>query len=188
MTALGYYLPVLFQKGGFPETLDAIFQSVLFTALMGLLTLVAIWLVDRVGRRPLWLFGSLSMMVALILAGMVFQFNLTGSFVFLVIFLCGTSHAIALGPLPWLMMSEISPTRVRAKAVAITTTVIWIAGFTAPFFFPILMGYSEEILGSVGGAFWVYAVVCIFAFVFGWKLLPETKGKTLEEIARSWTK
>ena len=128
------------------------------------------------------------MIASLSLTGMVFQFDLTGNFVLLVVFLCGAPHAMALGPLPWLMMSEIFPTRIRARAVAITTTIIWIAGFTAPFVFPILMEYSEKMLGSVGGSFWLFAVICVFAFLFGLKLLPETKGRTLEEIAKSWVK
>lgn len=187
-TAMGYYLPTLFQRGGFPETADAIFQWVIVESLLLILTLVALWLVDRVGRRPLWLVGSLSMVVALALTGVVFHFDLRGTFVLVIVLVAGAPHAMALGPLPWLMMSELFPTRIRAGAVAITTTVIWIAGFTAPFAFPILMAYSERLLGSVGGAFWVFSLICVFAFVFGLRLLPETKGRTLEEIARSWSK
>src|SRR5260370_28261738 len=109
-----------------------------------LLTLVSIWLVDRAGRRPLWIAGSAAMFVCLILAGMVFQYNVTGPIVVLVIFLCAAPHAVALGPLPWLMMSEIFSTRIRAKAVSISTTFLWIAGFSCPLHFPLLEAVSEE--------------------------------------------
>ena len=92
-----------------------------------------------------------------------------------------------LGGLPWLMMSELYPTRVRAKAVAITTTVIWIGSFTAGLLFPKIVKLSEEsALGTPAGAFWMYSVLCIFAVIFGLTLLPETKNKTLEEITQRW--
>jgi SP family arabinose:H+ symporter-like MFS transporter len=185
-TAMSFYIPILFQKGGHPEIADSILQFVIVTAWAGILTLVSIYLVDLWGRRPLWIAGSASMVVALILAGVVFQFNLTGSIVLLVIFLCAAPHAMALGPLPWLMMSELYPTRIRAKALSITTTILWVAAFIGTYAFPVFCEYSEKRIGSVGGAFWVFALICVLSLVYGLKWLPETKGKTLEEIAKSW--
>jgi SP family sugar porter-like MFS transporter len=82
------------------------------------------------------------------------------------------------------MMSEIYPTRIRARAVALSTTFLWLAGFTGPLAFPKIAGVSEKMIGSIAGLFWMYAVICVFAFIFGLKLLPETKGKTLEDIAK----
>ena len=126
------------------------------------------------------------MIGALFFTGLVFMFNMSGVIVLLGIFVCYMPHALSLGPLPWLMMSEIYPTRVRAKAVAITTTVLWIAGWSAPMFFPILMGFFERTTGSAGPAFWFFAVICVISIIFGLKFLPETKGRTLEEIGKSW--
>jgi SP family arabinose:H+ symporter-like MFS transporter len=126
------------------------------------------------------------MSLCLILAGVVFHFNITGPVVVLVIFLCAAPHAIGLGPLPWLMMSEIYPTRIRARAVSISTTFLWLAGFTGPFAFPSLEAISERWIGSNAGLFWFYAVVCLLSFFWGWRFLPETKGRTLEEIGESW--
>ena len=103
-------------------------------------------------------------------------------------FLCAIPHAIGLGPLPWLMMSELYPTRIRARAVSISTTFLWIAGFTGPFFFPPIEAVSRRHFGSPAGVFWFYAVIAFIAFLWGRKYLPETKGRTLEEIAQSWTK
>jgi SP family arabinose:H+ symporter-like MFS transporter len=185
-TAMSFYIPILFQKGGHPEIADSILQFIIVTAWAGILTLVSIYLVDLWGRRPLWVAGSASMVVALILAGVVFQFNLTGTIVLLVIFLCAAPHAMALGPLPWLMMSELYPTRIRAKALSVTTTLLWVAAFVGTYAFPVFCEYSEKKIGSVGGAFWVFAVICVLSFVYGLKWLPETKGKTLEQIAKSW--
>jgi SP family arabinose:H+ symporter-like MFS transporter len=184
-SAIGYYLPTLFQKGGFPQTAEAIKQSIIVGCWEAVLTLGAIFLVDRVGRRFLWIGGSAAMIGALFLAGLVFMFNMSGVIVLLVIFLCYMPHALALGPLPWLMMSEIYPTRIRAKAVAVTTTFLWIAGWSAPMIFPILIGFFERTTGSAGPAFWFFAVICVISIIFGLKILPETKGRTLEEIAKS---
>lgn len=126
------------------------------------------------------------MCLCLIVAGALFQFHATGNLVVLAIFLCSVPHAVSLGPLPWLMMSELYPNRIRAKAVSITTTVLWIAGFTAPLVFPVMEAISQRLLHTVAGVFWVYAIINVFSLLWGWKRLPETRGRTLEEIAGSW--
>jgi SP family arabinose:H+ symporter-like MFS transporter len=97
-------------------------------------------------------------------------------------------HAIGLGGLPWLMMSELFPTKIRARAVSVTTTFLWFAGFTGPLAFPKLTAISNHSIGSPAGIFWMYAVIAFLAFIFGIKMLPETKGRTLESIAKSWEK
>jgi len=185
-TGIAFYLPTLFQRAGFANASDAIAQNVLVMGGTVFLTLISIWLVDRVGRRPLWIICSIAMCVFLVLTGMVFQFNATGHVVVLMIFLCAAPHAIGLGPLPWLMMSEIYPTRIRAKAVSLSTTFLWVAAFTGPFAFPILQATSEKMFHTIAGVFWLYAVICLFSFAWGWKFLPETKGRSLENIADSW--
>jgi nitrate/nitrite transporter NarK len=96
-------------------------------------------------------------------------------------------HGLALGGLPWLMMSELYPTRLRAKAVAVTTTTLWCFIFTGGYLFPSITGWSERAVGSVAAAFWLFTGVCILSFLFGWLLMPETKGRTLEDIGESWT-
>ena len=185
-SAMAYYLTHVFEVGGLGRT-DAIFQFLLAYGFMGVMTLVACGLVDRLGRRPLWLVSSAIMVAANVLMGLVFYLDLRGFPVLLAVFLCAIPHSFALGPLPWLMMSEIFPTRIRARAVAITTTFIWIVGFLACYFFPIIASLSERLIGSIAGVFWLSGVMCILAFIFGLTLMPETKGKTLEEIADSWT-
>jgi SP family arabinose:H+ symporter-like MFS transporter len=186
-SATAYYLTTLFQKAGFSETSSAIKQTIPVFLGNVILTIIAMWLVDRVGRRLLWNLCALAMIFATLLAGLVFQLDIKGPLVVLVIFGTAIPHAIGLGGLPWLMMSELYPTRVRAKAVAITTTVIWIGSFTAGLLFPKIVKLSEEsALGTPAGAFWMYSVLCIFAVIFGLTLLPETKNKTLEEITQRW--
>ncbi len=185
-SSIGYYLPTLFQRAGYHRAADAIGQNAIVMMGSVLFTFIASRLVDRTGRRPLWLAASGSMCFALILAGLIFQLNISGPAVILVLFLCMAPHAVGLGPLPWLMMSEIFPTRIRARAVAVATTFLWVAGFSGPFAFPILESFSEKTIGSNAGVFWLYAAICIFAFFWGLRFLPETRGRSLEEIAGSW--
>ena len=95
-------------------------------------------------------------------------------------------HGIALGGLPWLMMSELYPTRLRAKAVAVTTTILWCFIFFGAYLFPGILQLSEKLVGSEGAAFWLFTVISLFSFLFGRTIMPETKGRSLEEIAASW--
>ena len=185
--ALSYYLPTLFQHAGFTKPSDALAQNALVNVGNVVLTLIAVWLVDKVGRRRLWIGCSVAMCVSLIVAGILFQSRVTGELLVFAIFLCLVPYAMGLGPLPWLMMSELYPNKIRAKAVSITTTMLWITGFTAPLAFPPMEAESERILHSVAGVFWVYSVICLLAFVWGARCLPETRGRTLEDIADSWT-
>jgi sugar porter (SP) family MFS transporter len=180
------YLPTIFKQAGFITTTSAIFQYLLAFTFMGVMTLAACFVVDRIGRRPLWIGASALMIGANVLAGCLFQLNVTGFVVLLAVCLLAIPHSFALGPLPWLMMSELYPTRIRARAVSITTTVLWITSFFPVLLFPILQRWSEQILGTVAGVFWIYAAICVLSFLFGWAWLPETKGRSLEAIAESW--
>ncbi len=179
---------MLFEMSGLEDRARAILQFAVTYGFMGLMTLVSLLLMDRVGRRPLWMFASLLMAAITAATGLVFHFQVTGIVVLLVIVLCTIPHGIALGGIPWLMMSELFPTRLRAKAVSITTTFLWLTIFSGAYLFPAIKTASTNLVGSVGGAFWLFTVICILSFLFGWRMMPETKGRTLEEIAESWKK
>jgi sugar porter (SP) family MFS transporter len=185
-TSVAFYLPTLFQRAGYAEASSAIGQNIIVQVANVLLTLIAIRLVDRWGRRPLWLTASAAMSICLLAAGLVFKFQITGPLVLVVIMMCMAPHSIGLGPLPWLMMSEIYPTRIRARAVAISTTFLWLAGFSGPYAFPILDAASRKAIGSGAGVFWLYSMICIFSLLWGLKFLPETKGRSLEDIGKLW--
>ncbi len=180
------YFPSIFKQAGYLDNKDANFQNLLAFSFMGVMTLIACFCVDRFGRRPLWLIGALLMIAANCFVAVLFQYNVTGFPILLGVCLMAIPHSFALGPLPWLMMSELYPTRNRARAVAITTTVLWVMSFFPVWLFPFFDRISRHYFGTVSGVFGLYAALSALALLFGWYLLPETKGRTLEEIAASW--
>ena len=182
------YAPIILQKAGFHRAQDALMQTVILNAWNLGFTLIAFWLVDRAGRRPLLLMGTAGMAIGFVLMGFVFKFTLSGWYVLVIMIACVGTYAVSLGPLPWLIMSEIFPTRLRGRAMAVGSCSVWIALFTANQAFPPLAAHLEKRFGTAAGVFWIFAVVCMAAFVFAWRMVPETKGKSLEEVARLWTK
>jgi len=187
VTILLFYAPTIMQKAGFSQASKAIFVSLVLGGWNLLCTLLAIWLVDRVGRKPLLLVGSAGMAVGLVAMGIFFQLGLSGLIVPLTMMFAVAFYAVSLAPVSWLLMAELFPNQVRAIGMAVASTGLWIADFIASFSFPIMNAYFERRFGSSAGVFWVFAAVCTGTFVFCWKMIPETKGKTLEEIARWWS-
>jgi SP family arabinose:H+ symporter-like MFS transporter len=184
-SAMGGYIPILLQMSGLHERQTAILQFAITYGAMAVLTIASMFLIDRAGRRPLWIFASFMMAIITLITGLVFHYQVHGLVVLLVITLCTIPHGLALGPLPWLMMSEIFPTRIRAKAVGVTTTFLWVTIYTCAQLFPMLTSWSQRTLGSIAGVFWVFTAVCICSAIFGIKLMPETRGRSLEDIGRS---
>jgi MFS transporter, SP family, arabinose:H+ symporter len=187
-SAMGNYITVLVQLSGVTSHSTAILQFAFTYVSMAIVTAISLFLVDRVGRRPLWIVASILMALVTFVSGLVFHFPLHGWVVLLVLCLCTVPHGLALGGLPWLMMSELYPNRVRAKAVALTTSFLWLVIYSCGQLFPIFLQASTDQFGSAAGVFWLFTVICIFSTIFGCTIMPETKGRTLEEIARSWTK
>ena len=272
-SVIAAYIPRLFELSGFDRE-SAIGNFAAVYGAMGLMTVVSLVLMDRVGRRPLWFFASVAMAIITAVTGYLFYQEVTGWPVLVILTLVTVPHGIALGGLPWLMMSELFPTHLRAKAVSITTTVLWVFIFAGAYLFPLITGaFQQRVLtarhvltsgetisfidsnpdrientsgdfsetgfrpldqvtvlgaanaqnngtflidevsanhlvlnrnlqlseepagadvtlqiGSVGPAFWIFTVVCILSLLFGLTMMPETKGRTLEEIGTSWQK
>ena len=180
------YAPTIFKSAGFTAASDAIWQAIPLNVWNIICTAVAFWLVDRLGRRPLLLVGTTGMAVGLIIMGLCFHFRWSGYPVVAVMFLCVGAYVSSLAPLAWLIMSEIFPTRIRGKAMSIAGVALWLSFFIGSQIFPPLVSFFEKKYGSPAGVFWLFAAVCLFAFGFCWRLVPETKGRTLEAIAASW--
>ena len=183
INAILYYAPRIFEGAGF-ERMSAIGQSTIVGLVNMLFTVVAIVLADRVGRRPLLLVATAGMGLSLALLGAAFRLpGLPPSALLLVILLYIAFFASAMGPLVWVVMAEIFPIKVRGAAMGLATLALWLADFAVTLTFPVI---SDRFHPST--AFWLYAAMCAADLLFMWRFLPETKGKTLEEIERRWLK
>lgn len=177
INAVMYYAPEIFKETG-AGTNAALVQTILVGLINFLFTILAIWLIDKVGRKVLLLVGSAAMTVSLAVIGAAFQTGHTsGPLVLIFILVYVASFAVSLGPVVWVIMSEIFPNRIRGKATAIASMVLWAADYIVSQTFP-------PMLASAGPAitFWIFGVMSLVTFVFTWRIVPETKGKSLEEI------
>ncbi len=182
ITALLSFLPEVFKSAG-QNAADAFFQSVLVGIVNLALTAVAIWLVDRAGRRTLILCGTALQTIALASAGYLYLVKVSGTGILIGIMAFVAGHAIGNGAVCWVIISEIFPTKVRGAAMSIATTAIWIFAYLANQFFPVM----QKHLGS-HGTFWVFASMAALNFAFVLFFVPETKGYSLEEISRIWSR
>jgi MFS transporter, SP family, arabinose:H+ symporter len=183
INAILYYAPRIFEGAGFAR-MSAIGQSTLVGFINLLFTIVAITLADRVGRRPLLLLATAGMGISLALLGAAFKFQfLPPSGLLIIILLYIAFFASAMGPLVWVVMAEIFPTRMRGSAMGLATLILWLADFAVTLTFPVITDKLNQ-----ATAFWIYAVMCAIDLVFMIFFLPETKGKTLEEIEKRWVR
>lgn len=178
-----YYGSLIFkeQVGGQSDS-AAIGANVVIGAVNFLMTIVALWTIDRLGRRPLMLLASGGMAVSLLLLGVLFRVQPPPAVMVLAaILLYVASFGVGLGPGVWVVISELFPTRIRGRAMSIATVCLWLACILVAATFLSLV----EAIGSTG-AFWLYAAMSVLNFLFIWRVMPETKGRSLEEIERSW--
>ncbi len=180
-----YYGSIIFTEHVKSEgASSALLANVVIGGINLLGTIVAILFFDRAGRRPLLLAASGGMGVSLAVLGLVFHSpNAPAALVLALILLYVASFAIGLGPGSWLLMSELFPTTVRGRAMSIATVGIWVACLLITVTFLSLV----TALGA-SGAFWAYGSLCFVTFAFVWIFVPETRGRSLEEIERFWMK
>lgn len=181
INAIIYYGPSILSNAGISLS-NSLLSQVIFGAANMLFTLVAIWKVDSAGRRPLYLAGTAGAALSLFLTGLCFATGATTSIWLLVCVLAFLAcFAFSIGPLKFVIAAEIFPNKIRGRAMALSIMVMWIADTIVGQLTPVL-------LKSIGTAatFWVFAAFCVIALVVVYKLLPETKGKTLEEIESDW--
>jgi SP family xylose:H+ symportor-like MFS transporter len=150
-------------------------------------TIFAIWTVDLIGRKPLMIIGASGMGVALCIIGILFYFKQSSLIVVLFVLIFIASFAMSLGPVVWIILSEIFPTRIRGRAMSIATVILWISCYLVSQTFP-MMDKNEWLVQTFnhGFSFWVYSFFCLITVIVVTKFLPETKGKTLEEIEANW--
>ncbi len=171
-----YYAPTIFTSAGVP-TGAALSHSVIIGLVMLIFTAASMWFVDRAGRRPIMLFAAAGMGISLALLGRMFAGSAgDGGWLLLWILTYVSSFSIGMGGIYWVVVSEIFPTRVRGAAASLSVVFLWGGNYVVSQFFPAM-------LAALGGnVFYVYALMCLLCFVFVLLYVPETKGKTLEQI------
>ncbi len=185
---LTMYMPTVFQDAGYPNKSDAIFLNMMMSGWYVVCTIIALATVDRLGRKPLLLLGTLGMTVGMAVVGVLFHRQAPGMYVIFTMALVMGAYMVSVAPLTWLIMAEIFPNRLRGKAMGVASVCVWTAASLATFCFPPMVDYFKIHLGTPAMAFWIYAVISAAAFLFSLIVVPETKGRTLEELGASWTK
>jgi sugar porter (SP) family MFS transporter len=195
---VGFFLAVFVQISGINTIVDyapkillaagvEINNALLQTSMVGLInfifTFVAILFIDRIGRRSLYLIGSMGMVITLLMLAISFYLKMEGLFTLVCILMFIAFFAACIGPVFWTLVSEIFPNRIRGKAVAFASFTQWIFNFLVVLLFP-------HFLASVGGAktFLFLALMSLLQWLFTYRYVPETKGKSLEEIEQFWKK
>ena len=174
-----YYAPRIFESMGAAK--DA---SMMQTVVMGLVnvifTVVAIMTVDKWGRKPLLMVGSLGMAVGMFAIGGLAFMEVIGMSTLVFIIIYTASFMMSWGPICWVLISEIFPNKIRGRAIAIAVAAQWAANYFISSTYPAMMELSN------GGTYWFYGVMSLLSFFFVWRMVPETKGKTLEEMEKLW--
>ncbi len=170
------YAPVIFKQAGMGEE-SAFLQSIILGAINFIFTFVAIFTIDKLGRRTLLLYGSILLCLDALGLVLCFYFHAPGYYTLIFVLGFIAIYAATLGPVTWVLLSEIFPNRLRGNAMALATLSLWIANFFTTASFPVM----KEKFG-LHITFGVHAAICLLYFVFVKVNIPETKGKSLEEI------
>lgn len=176
------YAQEIFSDAGY-DLGEMLFNIVLTGITNVIFTFVAIYSVDKLGRKKLMLLGAGGLAVIYAILGTCYYMHVTGFFMIILVVAAIACYAMTLGPVTWVLIAEIFPNRVRAIAVATCTFALWVGSFTLTYTFPLL----NNSLGSYG-TFWIYALICALGFTFFAAKLPETKGKSLEELEKELVK
>ncbi len=181
-----YYGPEIFKNLG-SGTSSALLQTLIVGGVNFLFTIVAITTVDKFGRKPLQIAGALVMGTAMIALGFVFQSAQLGLAALFCMLFFMAGFSFSWGPIVWVLLSEIFPNKIRGRAMSVAVAVMWISNYVVSWTFPML-DKSTYLTGLFhhGFAYWVYGVMALLAAVFMWIWVPETKGKTLEEMEKLW--
>ena len=187
INAVLYYAPRIFESAGAEG--GGMMQTVLMGVVNIIFTLVAIFTVDRFGRKPLLIIGSIGMAVGAFAVAMCDSMAIKGVLPVLSIIVYAAFFMMSWGPICWVLISEIFPNTIRGAAVAIAVAFQWIFNFIVSSTFVPMYNMSLGDMGDKFGhmfAYGLYGIICVVAALFVWKLVPETKGKTLEDMTKLW--
>ncbi|MDP4290500.1 MAG: MFS transporter, partial [Bacteroidota bacterium] len=170
------YAQEVFSSAGYNVN-DILFNIVITGSVNLIFTFVAIFTVDKLGRKFLMLLGAGGLAGIYALMGTLYFFHFQGWPLLVLVVLAIACYSMSLAPVTWVVLSEIFPNKIRGAAMAVATVGLWAACFVLTYTFPLL----NKAFGA-SGTFWLYGIICISGFIFILRRLPETKGKSLEEI------
>ena len=183
-----YYAPEVFKNLG-ASTDSALLQTIIVGVINLSFTTIAIFTVDKLGRKPLQIIGAIGMAIGMITLGTTFFLQLPAIIALTSMLFYIASFAISWGPVCWVLLSEIFPNSIRSKALSIAVAAQWITNYLVSWTFPIMDKNTYLVSHFNNGfAYWLYGVISVVAAIFIWKWLPETKGKSLEELEQFWNK
>jgi SP family xylose:H+ symportor-like MFS transporter len=182
-----YYAGNIFRDMG-ASTDSSLLQTIIVGAVNLIFTVVAIMTVDKFGRKPLMIIGSIGMAVSMLALGLTFYFNQVGILALVFMLTYTAAFAMSWGPVCWVLLAEIFPNSIRG-ALSIAVAAQWIANWVVSLTFPMMndnVWLTEQF--NHGFSYWIYGVMSFLSALFVWKMVPETKGKTLEQIESLWKK
>lgn len=183
INAIIYYGVKILKEAGLGSG-DAFWGQVTIGIVNTLFTFVAILTIDKFGRKPLLIWGVSGAVTGLVIIGILFAMNVASSVILLIFILFYIAcFAFSFGPVVWVILSEIYPTRIRGRAMGVATLTLWTGTWIVGQFTPFLL---ETV--KAHGTFWLFALTCFPAIIVTWKLVPETKRRPLEEIEKLWLK
>ena len=176
------YAQEIFVSAGFD--VDGMFINIVITGIANVVfTVVALYTIEKWGRRTLMLIGAGGLGLIYLILGTCYFFEVKGVLMVVLVVTAISVYAMTLAPVTWTLLAEIFPNRIRGIAMATCTFALWVGCCTLTFSFPSM----NAALGS-SGSFWIYSAICCSAFVFLWNRCPETKGKSLEELEKELIK
>ena len=178
MNVIFYYAADIFLAAGY-DIKQMMLQIVVIGSVMVVSVIITILLVDRYGRKALMLLGTGTLALIYIIEGYFFQLGVQGAPIVILTLLSVAIYSFTLAPVVWVILSEIFPNRIRGAAMSLSAMALWVGNFSLTFTFPWIM----ETLGWSMN-FWLYALICVGGFIIIYFKLPETKGKSLENIQR----
>ena len=182
-----YYAGNIFRNMGASND-SSMIQTVIVGIVNLLFTVIAIFTVDKFGRKPLMIIGGIGMAISMVALGFSFYFDKLGIAALIFMLTYTAAFAMSWGPVTWVLLSEIFPNSIRS-AMSIAVAAQWIANLAVSWTFPMMNdNLALTARFNHGFAYWIYGIMGILSALFIWKLLPETKGRTLEEIEKFWKK
>jgi MFS transporter, SP family, xylose:H+ symportor len=187
INAVLYYAPLMFSNLGAGND-SALLQTVIVGGANMLATLVALFTVDRLGRKPLLIIGSVLMTLPMLALGLLFQVRSQGVLALICVVIYIIGFAISWGPVVWVVLAEVFPAEIRGKALALAVAVEWIANLVVSWSFKILDGNTAlNLMFNHGFAYYLYGGMSLLSGLFVWRFLPETKGRSLDKMRELWT-